>query len=119
MGLSKAKLKITLYSTDNALRSAIREAFDGVAYEVLEITDSAKMARSNINEQQQAHAYGRLSLPSNVDYVVTRSSLNLDTERLAARLGTFPVVIPEALDWLRDKLAKRGELILVGADQGR
>jgi hypothetical protein len=117
--MSKEKLKITLYSTDNALRSAIREAFDGVAYEVLEVTDSAKMARSGVNEQQQSGAFGRLSLPDHVDYVVSRSSLNMKTEWLAASLGTHPVIIPEALDWLRGKLAKKGELILVGADQGR
>ncbi len=117
--MSRIKQKITLYSTDSALRSAIREAFKGSGYEVLEVTDSAKMPRAGINEEQQAGAYGRLNLPDNVDYVVTKSALNLKTEWLAASLGTYTVVIPEALNWLRDKLAKKGELVLVGADQGK
>jgi hypothetical protein len=122
----RTKLKITLYSTDNAIRSAIREAFKGYAYEVWEVTDSAKMARAGINEQQQTGTYRRLSLPDVVDYVVSKSALNSNTEGLAANLAlkqgrndVYAVVIPEALDWLRDKLAKKGELVLVGADQGK
>lgn len=120
------KQKIILYSTDNAIRSAIREAFKGYAYEVWEITDSAKMPRPSINEHQQVGTFKRLKLPDVVDFVVSKSALNSKTEGLAAGLAlkqgrndVYAVVLPEALNWLRDQLAKRGELVLVGADQGK
>jgi len=120
------KYKLTLYSTNDSLRAKIRDAFKGAAYEVVEVTDGAKIARSDINEVQQAGAMGRLQLPDKVDAVVSTTGLNSATEGLAATLGlkqgrndVYAVVIPEAMDWLRNLLAKRGELVLVGADQAR
>lgn len=120
------KLKITLYSVDDGVRSAIRKAFTGYAYEVTEITHSAGMGRARVNEEQQEGTTGRLNLPDRVDAVVSRAALNSRSEGLAATLGlkqkrndVYAVVLPEALDWLRDQLSKRGELVLVGADQAR
>ncbi|MBF4194600.1 hypothetical protein [Mycolicibacterium phlei] len=120
------KYKLTLYSTNDSLRAKIRDAFKGAAYEVVEVTDGAKIARSDINEVQQAGAMGRLQLPDKVDAVVSTTGLNSAAEGLAATLGlkqgrndVYAVVIPEAMDWLRNLLAKRGELVLVGADQAK
>lgn len=120
------KQRITLYSTSDTIRSAIRTAFKGHAYEVFEVTDSAKMPRPNINEQQQAGAVGRLSLPDRVDAVVSTAALNSKIEGLAATLGlkqgrndVYAVVLPEALDWLRDRLSRQGKLVLVGSDQAK
>lgn len=76
--------RITLYSVDNAIRSAIRKAFEGDGYTVTEITDSSKFTRAGINEQRQEGAMGRLELPDNVDLVVSRAALNSKTEGLAA-----------------------------------
>lgn len=119
-------LNVTLYSADGAIRSAIRNAFEGENYHVVEITDSSKFSRPGINEQQQEGAVGRLRLPDTVDLVVTRSALNSRTEGLAATLGlkqkrndVYAVVIPEAMDFIRDRLTKRGSLVLVGADQAK
>lgn len=120
------KQKITLYSVNAVLRSQIREAFEGYAYEVHEVTDGTKMPRSDINETQQAGTAGRLVLPAKVDAVVSTTGLNSKTEGLAATLGlkqrrndVYAVVLPEAIDWLRDLLARRMELVLVGADQAK
>lgn len=121
------KQKITLYSVNDALRSKIREAFKGHAYKVLEVTDSKKLTTTTgANVECQAGTVGRLALPDKVDAVVTASALNSRTEGLAATLGlkqgrndVYVIVIPEALDYLRDMLARRGELVLVGADQAK
>lgn len=120
------KLNVILYSADNAIRSAIRAAFEGENYHVVEVTDSAKFARQRINEERQDGAIGRLALPDNADYVVSRSSLNSRIEGLAATLAlkqgrndVMAVIIPEAMDWLRSQLGNRGSLVLVGADQSR
>ena len=120
------KFKIILYSTSDGIRKQIRDAFKGYLYEVVEITDSVKAPRVNINEQQQVGTVTRLNLPHKVDAVVTTSALNSKVEGLAATLGlkqgrndVYPVVIPEAMDFLRDKLAKHGELVLVGGDQAK
>ena len=118
--------KLTLYSVDSALRSAIRKEFAGDQCEVLEVTDSSKFARPGVNEQQQTASMGRLELPDTVDMVVSRSGLNSKTEGLAATLGlkqsrndVYAVVIPEALDYLRSRLDRTDELVLVGADQAK
>lgn len=121
------KQQITLYSTSDALRKTIRTAFKGAAYEVWEVTDGAKVTTTaGANVKQQPGTAGRLNLPDRVDAVVTNSALNSKSEGLAATLGlkqdrndVYAVVLPEALDWLRDRLAKYGELILVGADQAK
>lgn len=120
------KLSIRLFSVDMGIRSAIRTAFSGEGYEVLEITDSAKFSRDNVNEERQEGTIGRLNLPDNVDFVVTRSALNRRVEGLAASLGlqqrrndVFAVVLPQALNFLRDQLDRRGSLVLVGADQAK
>lgn len=120
------KLKITLYSTSDQVRSAIRTAFRSRTCDVLEITDSAKMPRVDLNEQQQPGTIGRLGLPDKVDAVVSTSALNSKTEGLAASLGlkqgrndVYPVVLPEGLEWLRNKLDQYGELVLVGSDQAK
>lgn len=121
------KLKITLYSTNDALRSKIRTAFEGHAYHVVEVTDSVKGARGgSVNEKRQEGAIGRLALPLKVDAIVSSSALNSKTEGLAATCGlkqdrndVYAVVIPEAMDWLRDLLDRKGELVLVGSDQAK
>lgn len=118
--------KVILYSVDSALRSAIRKELSGENCEVIEITDASKFTRPGINEQQQEGAMGRLELPHEVDLVVTRSALNSRTEGLAATLGlkqgrrdVYPVVIPEGLPYLRQRLEAKGSLTLVGADQAK
>lgn len=120
------KLQITLYSVDDGIRSAIRNAFDGPNYSVTEITDCKKLPRADVNEQRQEGAMGRLKLPDVVDAVVTKSALNSKTEGLAATLGlkqgrrdVYPVVLPEAINFLRDQLSRRGSLVLVGSDQAK
>lgn len=121
------KLKITLYSTSDTIRSKIRTAFEGHGYHVVEVTDSTKATQTKgVNEKQQAGAIGRLSLPDRVDAVVTASALNKQSEGLAATLGlkqgrndVYAVVLPEALDWLRGLLDRKEELVLVGADQAK
>ncbi|QRY51784.1 hypothetical protein [Mycolicibacterium septicum] len=124
--MSNDKLRITLYSTDNSVRSAIRTAFEGAGYHVEEVTDSTKMPRKDINEIQQDGAVGLLKLPDKIDGVITTSALNKRSEGLAATLGlkqqrndVYVYVLPEALDFLRTKLSKAGELTLVGAEQSR
>lgn len=121
-----SKLKIVLYSCDLGIRSAIRKAFKGENYDLIEVTDGSKFAREGIHEQQQQHAMGRLTLPDDADYVVSTSALNRKTEGLAATLAlrqkrndVYPIVIPEAMDFLRNQLDRRGELVLVGADQAK
>lgn len=120
------KQKITLYSTSDPLRSAIRKAFKGYGYVVHEVTDGMKLTRAGINEEQQVGAVGRLTLPDKVDAVISIAALNSKSEGLAATLAlkqgrndVYAVVLPEALDWLRDLLTSRGELVLVGADQAK
>lgn len=121
-----SKLKVILYSCDMGIRSKIRTAFEGEGYEVIEITDGSKFAREGINEQQQQHALSRLDLPDDADYVVSTSALNRKTEGLAASLAlkqgrndVYPVVLPEAMSFLRDQLDRRGQLVLVGSDQAK
>lgn len=123
---ARQQQKITLYSTSDAIRRTIRDAFKGAAYDVHEITDAAKVARGDINETQQPGANGRLALPDKVDVVVSTASLNSRSEGLAATLGlkqgrndVYAIVLPEALNWLRDLLSKRSELVLIGADQAK
>lgn len=120
------KQKITLYSTSDTIRKAIRTAFKGAAYEVFEVTDSVQAPRANINEHQQSGTVTRLKLPDKVDVVVSVAALNSKTEGLAATLAlrqgrrdVYAVVLPEALNWLRDLLTKKGELVLVGSDQAK
>lgn len=119
------KQKITIYSVNATLRNHIRTAFKGARYEVIEVTDSKKMPTtdSKINEIRQ-DAIDRLSLPDRVDLVVTTTPLNRKIEGLAATLApkqgrndVYPVVLPEAMDFLRARLDKQGELVLVGSDQ--
>jgi hypothetical protein len=62
---------VTLYSVDNAIRSAIRKEFEGDQHKVIEVTDSSSFGRPGINEQQQVGAMGRLDLPDRVDLVVS------------------------------------------------
>lgn len=120
------KQKVILYSCDLGIRSAIRKAFKGEQYEVIEVTDGSKFAREGINEQQQAGTMGRLELPDDADYVVSKAALNSRIEGLAASLALkqkrndiYPVIIPEAMGFLRDQLARRGELVLIGGDQAK
>ncbi|OMC55452.1 hypothetical protein A5747_13575 [Mycobacterium sp. IS-836] len=108
------------------MRSAIRKAFEGYQYHVIEITDCSKPPRVDINESRQSGAVGRLNLPDDADYVVTKSALNKKTESLAATLAlkqgrndVYPVVLPEAMDYLRTQLDRRGSLVLVGSDQAK
>lgn len=84
------------------------------------------MPQKGVNEEQQIGTAGRLNLPEKVDFVVSNTGLNKDSEWLAARLAikqgrndVFVIVLPEALDYLRDKLDLYGELVLVGADQAK
>lgn len=126
-GFSLKKLKITLYSTSDTIRSKIRTAFEGHGYHVVEVTDSTKATHAKgVNEKQQEGAIGRLSLPHKVDAVVSTSGLNSKIEGLAATCGlkqnrndVYAVVLPEALDWLRGLLDRKEELVLVGADQAK
>ena len=120
------KLQVTLYSVDNAIRSAIRTAFEGAGYELTEWTDTSKPLRNDINEHQEPKAIGRLTLPDRVDAVVTRTNLNKASEGLAAtqalkqgRNDVYVYVLPEALDALRAKLERLGSIVLVGSDQAR
>lgn len=120
------KQKITLYSCDNSIRCAIRTAFEGIGYDVTEITDAAKMERKGINEERQEGTVGRLNLPNRVDAVVSTSSANKRSEGLAASMAlmqnrndVYLYVLPEAINALRNKLDKLGELVLVGADQSK
>lgn len=121
-----SKLKVILYSCDMGIRAKIRKAFKGEGYEVIEVTDGSKFAREGINEQQQQHALSRLTLPDDVDYVVSTAALNRKTEGLAASLAlrqgrndVYPVVLPEGEAYLRTQLDRRGQLVLVGADQAK
>ncbi|WPH57792.1 hypothetical protein [Mycobacterium phage WXIN] len=120
------KLKITLYSVDMGVRSAVRAAFEGAGYDVLEITDASKQPRVDINEEQQPGTMGRLALPDRVDAVVTKTGLNSKIEGLAATLAlkqgrndVYAYVLPEALNALRGKLDRLGELVIVGGDQAK
>ncbi|AGS82447.1 hypothetical protein SEA_YEET_147 [Mycobacterium phage Yeet] len=122
----KKKLKVTLYSSDNGIRSAIRTAFSGAGYDLLEITDASKAPRVDLNEEQQPGTIGRLQLPERVDAVVTKTGLNARVEGLAASLAlkqsrndVYCYVIPEALDALRAKLDRMGELVIAGGDQAK
>lgn len=121
-----SKLKITLYSADAAIRSAIRTAFEGAGYDLLEITDASKPERVGINEERQEGTIGRLRLPDRVDAVVSRSGLNSKSEGLAASLAlkqnrndVYVYVIPEAMDALRGKLDRLGDIVICGADQAK
>jgi hypothetical protein len=57
--------------------------------------------------------------PREADLVLTTGSLTSDIERFAARLGGYPVVLPEAGQWLKsqvDKSFRRGvDLVMVDA----
>lgn len=119
------KLRITLYSCNASTRSVIRKAFKGFQYDVIEVTDSSSAVAAKPNERRQ-DAIIRLDLPDKVDFVVTTAALNSRTEGLAATLGlkqgrndVYAVVLPEAMNFLREQLDKRGELVLVGADQAK
>lgn len=121
-----SKLKVTLYSSDNGIRSAIRTAFEGAGYDVLEVTDASKPERTDINEERQPGTIGRLGLPKLVDAVVSTAAANKRSEGLAASMAlmqnrndVYLYVLPEALDALRAKLDRLGELVLVGADQAK
>ncbi|AID58931.1 hypothetical protein PBI_GAIA_112 [Mycobacterium phage Gaia] len=120
------KLRVELYSVDLGIRSAIREAFTGAGYELIEWTDTSRPLRTDIDERQQPGAIGRLMLPDRVDAVVTKTSLSRSVEGLAATQGlkqgrndVFAYVLPEALPALRAKLDKLGSLVIVGGDQAR
>ncbi|MBO0676867.1 hypothetical protein JRC04_05280 [Mycolicibacterium sp. S2-37] len=121
----RTKLKVTLYSVNVALRSHIRKAFDGHQYEVIEVTDSKKFGAEDSKVIRQ-DTIDRLNLPDNADYVVTTTGLNSKVEGLAATLSlkqgrndVYVIVLPEGMDFLRNKLDQRGELVLVGADQSK
>ena len=121
-----SKLKVTLYSVDLGIRAAIREAFKGAGYELLEVTDASKQPRVDINEEQQPGTVGRLRLPHRIDAVVTKTGLNSKVEGLASthalkqnRNDVYCYVLPEALDALRAKLDRLGELVIIGGDQAK
>lgn len=121
-----SKLNITLYSADNGIRSAIRTAFEGAGYHLLEVTDASKPERTEINEERQPGTIGRLGLPKRVDAVVSTSAANKRSEGLAASMAlmqnrndVYLYVLPEALDALRTKLDRLGDIVLVGADQAK
>lgn len=121
-----AKAKITLYSADNAIRSAIRTAFEGSAYHVLEVTDASKPERMDINEERQPGTVGRLVLPERIDGVVSRSAMNKRSEGLTASLAlmqgrndVYLYVLPEAMEALRNKQERLGDIVLAGADQAK
>ncbi|AAN12802.1 gp160 [Mycobacterium phage Omega] len=108
------------------IRSAIRTAFEGAGYAVKEVTDSSRPPRVDIDEEQQPGTISRLRLPDRVDAVVTKTGLNSRVEGLAASLAlkqgrndVYCYVIPDALDALRAKLDRMGELVLVGGDQAK
>lgn len=118
-----AKLKITLYSTNSSIRALIRREFHGYQYELVEVTNATGKSAAKANEIRQ-DTIVKLKLPDNADFVVSTAGLNSKTESLAATLAlrqgrrdVYPLILPEALDWLRQALDKRGELVLVGADQ--
>ncbi len=125
--MTRTKLKITLYSTSASIRSQLRTAFEGHNYHLVEITDSVKATHTKgVNERQQDGTIGRLNLPLKVDAIVSVAALNRATEGLAAtcalrqgRNDVFPIVLPEGLDYLRDLLDRKAELVLVGADQAK
>ena len=111
------KATVVLYSCDSGIRATIRKELESFQVEVEEIPDAIDLKDSKI---------GRLSLPDEIDFVVTKAGLNKASEGFAATLGlkqrrndVFAVVIPEGLDYLRGKLAKRGSLTLVGSDQAK
>ena len=121
-----SKLKITLYSADATIRSAIRTAFEGAGYDILEVTDASKPPRVDVNEERQEGTVGRLRLPDRVDAVVTRTGLNSKSEGLAASLAlkqgrndVYVYVLPEALDALRAKLDRLGDIVIAGSDQAK
>ena len=111
------KQQIVLYSCDDGIRATIRKELGSFQVEIHEIPDAIDLKAAKI---------GRLDLPSEVDYVVTKAALNKSSEGLAASLAlkqnrndVFAVVLPEGLDFLRGKLDKRGKLVLVGSDQAK
>ncbi|ATS92991.1 hypothetical protein SEA_SUPERPHIKIMAN_150 [Mycobacterium phage Superphikiman] len=80
----------------------------------------------DLNEEQQPGTIGRLQLPERVDAVVTKTGLNARVEGLAASLAlkqsrndVYCYVIPEALDALRARLDRMGELVIAGGDQAK
>ncbi len=55
--------------------------------------------------------------PASAAYLVTTGALNSTFERRAGRLSALPVVMPEASDWLRNKIrdateAQRRDLVI-------
>ncbi|BAH52265.1 hypothetical protein [Rhodococcus opacus] len=57
--------------------------------------------------------------PVRADLVLSTAATNSVTEWLAARLGCYVAVLPEALDYVRSMLDKQGTLVLVGSDRGK
>lgn len=108
---------VHLYSTNDSLRKAIREAFKGGKTIVVEHCVDKGRSRTGVNEVP--YTYGRLTLPEKADLVVTKSNLNSKMEWFAAGLSAMVVVLPEGLPYVFKRLERVRALILVGADQGK
>jgi hypothetical protein len=107
---------IHLYSTNSALRKAVRQ-FAGGKTLVVEHCVADGRERKGVNEVQHEGVY--IPLPEKADLVVTKSALSSRIEWLGARLGAMVAVLPEAEPYVRARLDRQNVLVLVGGDQAR
>lgn len=109
---------VHLYSTNATLRKEIRSIVGGKTILVEHVLTETKVPGRKINEVVEGGA--RLKLPTKADMVVTKTTPTKATDWLAARLGTWEVVVlPEAEDYLIARLDKQRILTIVGAEQAK
>lgn len=108
---------IHLYSTNDTLRKAIREMGGGKTIVVEHCLDSMRVQKKNQNEIRQEGTF--LTLPKTADLVVSKSTITSAVAWLAARVQALPCVLPEATEYVLQRLDKQRVLVIVGSDQAK
>lgn len=107
---------INLYSTNASLRKEIRSICGGKTILVEHCGAGVRVPKGVIHEVRHD---GILPLPKKADMVVTKATPTRAVEWLAARLGCYVTVLPEAADYFMARLEKQQILTVVGSDQAR
>lgn len=97
---------IRLYTRNKALVKLINEAIAG-------------QSTGGIKHEEPTF----VDRPRSAHYMITKSALNRDAEWFAAQLGAYPVVLPDAMPWLLERIANEHSLgietKIVGSDYMR
>lgn len=105
---------IHLWSTNDSLRKEVRDAFGGGKTIVVE---HCLNKRGQGKGHQIKHDGMVIDIPKKADMVVTKTDLNKRIELFAAQLDALPVVLPEGIPYIHERLKKTDLLVMVGGEQ--